>query len=263
MRTQTISSNSAAAIEPAQCRNCGRSLTGGFCSDCGQQHSPRVLTLGELFSDVVGEFITWDSKFLRSIRPLLFRPGFLTSEYLAGRRTSYILPTRLYIVISVVVFFLLLGLGPILANALGPEQIARIASEHAMSALEVADELNDKFRSVLPWVLVLSIPLFALALKLLYIRTDRVYVEHLLFSVHFYAFCLLFMIPLMMSMLLGAGGVLVMLVLFLAYLLVAIRRVYRQGWALSALKSAALAFVYLNLFYVNIILALAIALRLL
>jgi hypothetical protein len=263
MTSQKVSPEVAAPLEQSHCRNCGRALGGGFCSDCGQKHSERVLTLGELFSDVIGEFITWDSKFLRSIRPLLFRPGFLTNEYLAGRRTRYILPTRLYIVISVVVFFLLLGLGPVLADALGPETIARIASQHSMSAAEVADELNDKFRAVVPWVLVLSIPFFALALRLLYIRTSRLYVEHLLFAVHFYAFSLLFMIPLLMSMLLGAIGVLAMVILFLIYLFVAIRRVYDQGWALSAMKSAVLAFLFLSFFYLNIYLALAIALAML
>ena len=64
-------------------------------------------------------------------------------------------------------------------------------------------------------------------------------------------------------MLLGAVGVLVMIALFLFYLLMAVRRVYRQGWGMTLLKGSALTFVFLNLFYLNIYIALQIALELL
>ena len=109
MTDQAMSASDTAP--PAICRNCRRPLTGAWCSGCGQRHSARMLTLRELFSDVISEFLTWDSKMMRSVRPLLFQPGFLTNEYLAGRRTRYILPTRLYIIISIIVFFLLLMFG--------------------------------------------------------------------------------------------------------------------------------------------------------
>jgi hypothetical protein len=41
---------------------------------------------------------------------LLFKPGFLTREFLEGRRIRYLPPLRLYLVLSVV-FFLILGMG--------------------------------------------------------------------------------------------------------------------------------------------------------
>ena len=51
--------------------------------------------------------MTFDSKFLKSLKPLLFKPGFLTNEYIVGRRIRYIPPLRLYLFISLIFFFIL------------------------------------------------------------------------------------------------------------------------------------------------------------
>lgn len=48
-----------------------------------------------------------DSKLFVTLRALLFRPGHLTREYVAGRRRSYVPPIRLYIFLSVLFFFML------------------------------------------------------------------------------------------------------------------------------------------------------------
>jgi hypothetical protein len=45
----------------------------------------------------------------QTLKALLFKPGFLTCEFLAGRRASYLPPFRLYLVTSVL-FFLILAL---------------------------------------------------------------------------------------------------------------------------------------------------------
>ena len=50
-----------------------------------------------------------DSRFMRTIKPLLFKPGRLTRDYMEGRRFRYAPPMRLYI-FSSIVFFLLAAL---------------------------------------------------------------------------------------------------------------------------------------------------------
>lgn len=55
-------------------------------------------------------FLHFDSKSFRTLSALLFRPGFLTNEFKAGRRSSYVPPIRLYVFVSFV-FFLLLTWG--------------------------------------------------------------------------------------------------------------------------------------------------------
>ncbi len=67
-------------------------------------------SLGEFVGEATEIFTHADSRLWRTISPLLFRPGFLTREFLRGRRARYLPPFRLYIVASVL-FFLLASLG--------------------------------------------------------------------------------------------------------------------------------------------------------
>ena len=89
---------------PARCENCGSVLTGRYCSRCGQSRESPVHSLWD-FTRVAAEDLTHaDSRLWRTLGALLFRPGQLTREFLAGRRVRYLPPVRLYLVISLVFF---------------------------------------------------------------------------------------------------------------------------------------------------------------
>jgi hypothetical protein len=57
-----------------------------------------------LVTHFVYDVTHFDSKFFSSVRYLLFRPGFLSSEYLRGKRVSYLNPIKMYVFISAVFF---------------------------------------------------------------------------------------------------------------------------------------------------------------
>ncbi|MFS8544177.1 MAG: DUF3667 domain-containing protein, partial [Limnochordales bacterium] len=82
---------------PASCLDCGAPLTGRLCANCGQPAGDAQLSLRKLLGELADEYLNVDSRFFRSIVPLLVRPGFLTREYLQGRRTRYVRPLRLYL----------------------------------------------------------------------------------------------------------------------------------------------------------------------
>lgn len=88
------------------CRNCGGALGGQYCAACGQRSRVRLISLWELIKEATGNITDLDSRIWLTLRPLLFRPGLLTREYLAGRRARYIPPFRLYLILSVVFFVL-------------------------------------------------------------------------------------------------------------------------------------------------------------
>jgi hypothetical protein len=96
----------AVTSDVRRCANCHSMLSGQYCAVCGQRDRTRMISVWELVADFVGEFLNFDSRFWRTLFPLLFRPGRLTSEYLRGRRVHFTPPLRLY-VISSLVFFLL------------------------------------------------------------------------------------------------------------------------------------------------------------
>lgn len=88
------------------CLNCGTKLLDVFCHHCGQKDLPRRQTLGELFSNFISSFWSYEGKFFRTTKFLITKPGFLALEYNAGRRESYYHPARMYVFISFVFFLL-------------------------------------------------------------------------------------------------------------------------------------------------------------
>jgi hypothetical protein len=110
--------------DPAQshCRNCGARLRGPWCHHCGQREDRLDLRFGSVLGDLVADLLRWDSRFWRTMVPLLVRPGFLTAEFIAGRRARYAPPLRLYLIISFILF-LVLNLGSGLRIYIGDEAV--------------------------------------------------------------------------------------------------------------------------------------------
>ena len=91
------------------CTNCEAVLHGPYCSSCGQRVLHHSLALGEFLGEAAEVITHADSRVWRTVVPLLFRPGYLTQQFIKGRRASYLPPFRLYLVLSVV-FFLVIPL---------------------------------------------------------------------------------------------------------------------------------------------------------
>ncbi len=115
----------AADAPDRSCANCGASAPGAYCPDCGQDTRERLPTFPQFMREATGRYVALDGKLWKTLGALVFRPGFLTREYFAGRRRRYIGPARLFLVSSLVLFAVL-----------------RFASESI--------EVNDVFRSDAP-----------------------------------------------------------------------------------------------------------------
>jgi hypothetical protein len=100
----TISGNRLAGS--ATCMNCGTELMGPFCYYCGQPDKNFMRFFPALMRELLEDFMDFDSRFMRTIKPLLFKPGTLTRDYLDGKRFRYVPPLRLYIFSSIAFFFL-------------------------------------------------------------------------------------------------------------------------------------------------------------
>jgi len=88
------------------CLNCGTILEGKFCHNCGQENLQVKESFGHMMNHAISDYFHFDHQFFQTIKPLLFKPGFLTNEYLAGKRAKYLHPVKMYIFISVMYFLL-------------------------------------------------------------------------------------------------------------------------------------------------------------
>lgn len=98
------------------------------------------------------------------------------------------------------------------------------------------------------WALLLLMPIFALALMLFYMHHPFYYVEHLLFSMHVHTALFLFLTAtVVLQQATGMPVTIIILPGMLLYIILAMRRFYRQSWGKTILKFALLNFVYVSL----------------
>jgi ABC-type multidrug transport system fused ATPase/permease subunit len=86
------------------CLNCGVEVQGRFCHFCGQQNVEPKETFWELVTHFIYDLTHFDGNFFSTLKYLLFKPGFLSLEYIKGRRMRYLNPIRMYIFISAFFF---------------------------------------------------------------------------------------------------------------------------------------------------------------
>ena len=337
-----------------RCRNCGNPVPKLFCTYCGQSVKEIRVSFYSLIMDFLGDYFTFDSKFLRSIKPLFFKPGFLTKAFMDGKRVAYIPPLRLYI-FSSIIFFLTLSLvtnpeaitespdpdpdPPVQTGeptdasskivALGMPKRESLAQDPAMTVSEgektptgseleeseneetstkpaeaTQDEKNRSKKSTnvqitsgrfsentklghyfneridrqekrlegmtseqilrgllvkgienIPKALFFLMPVFALFLKILYVRRDPLYIDHLIFAFHYHAFLFVFCSILIWANLatdISLGGFMAVAIIIVSpvYLYLSLKRVYSQGWFKTFIKfNLLLGFYFASLFF--------------
>jgi hypothetical protein len=321
------------------CLNCGTILLDIYCHHCGQKDLPKRQTMGELIENFIGSFFSFESKFFRSVKFLLLKPGFLPVEYTSGKRESYYHPARAYVFISFVFFLLLFWLPdsnesktrPLTADeniklnenlqkvneelnkagidSLGLDTLIQEAkannnnnavrsksnevrfslSETPFKTLKEYDsvqrtlpeserdnwfmrklnykniELNEKYKGDdggarlakemgtaflenFSKVLFFLLPIFALLLKLLYVRRDYYYSEHLVFSIFYYNFFYLAASVYMIADLIPyVGGLLaaIISIWIFIYLPIAMKKMYNQSWGKTIGKFVLLSLSFL------------------
>jgi hypothetical protein len=212
------------------CRNCSTELHGEYCSACGQKDTDINVPVKELASEFIEVLPSFDRRLLRSVKPLLFDPGFLTMEYLAGKRRQYLSPFKLYFFISFL-FFLVSSFrddseqrqSALSAVAHDSSKITStkdsafvvVKQPNSSFTFSVKDSgeveslfgpamvtalrnmkanpglMFDKIKEHRPKIIFVLLPFFALLLKLLYIRSGTLYIKHLVFSFNAHSFLFL------------------------------------------------------------------------
>lgn len=257
---------------PSRCTNCETDLAGEYCHRCGQQaFTSHHFALGHFLHHALHDLTHFDSKIFRSLLPLVFKPGFLTAEYLAGRQKSYIKPITMFVLVNLIFFLVVHRMGMLNWDlegvTAGPHAAfaKKLVAEKIATQQVSAEAFEAHFNQVLKHnqksMFFFLIPLFGAALKIFYLRQRRYYVEHLIFSIHFHSYFLIFVVlglPLLMLILglldLALGTrlarvfgndpyiIVPLLAGMLLYLFFALRRVFRQSIRMTSVKTLLLTF---------------------
>lgn len=271
-----------------KCNNCHNILTGNFCHYCGQPAKSRRGPLVVVCKEMLDEF-NFDSKFFHSLFTLMFKPGRLTQEFISGKRFSMLPPFRMYLVISLlfIMFFEIPGKDVSQSNFyIGSQLIGKTEAEPNLKPVRfvvpenslvgrllkpIFEERSDHFAKLEPQILVnrlvndineymstvliLVIPLLAVVLKLLFYRSDDLYFDHLIFSMHFQSF--LFLMTLMVNLLIRLHPYFIFLAFLIPiYLFFAMRVVFKQSVFVTLFKQVLVMAGYAGVMYLTSSLAL-------
>ena len=260
------------------CLNCGSPLHGSFCSACGQRAVPENPTVSELAGDAWQELSGYDGRIAATIRGL-FRPGYLTREYIAGRRARYLSPIRLYLIVSVLYFVVAaatpnlptrsgeinmpggvrIGVmrsnnGPDLSEEDRKEMLASAERAPALIRTFLVSVASDPvgFRTrvitIMPRVFFALLPVFAAIVALFY--RGRRFPTALVFAAHLHAFAFTAFTLSEAAKMLGSipvavAGSVIVTIWFAGYALLAARAVFGGGWTITILKAVGIGLVYL------------------
>ena len=232
----------------------------------------RPPTLGEFAQQFGGAYFSTEGALWRTLALLLFKPGELTRQYLAGRRKHYVLPLRLYLTVSVAVLLALrlmvalqpaidarqvellraepptldidLGFarvdargGRFVCEGLPPWLCARLQKRAVLEPQAVVEDLRlvrDRLAANWGAAMFVLMPSFAFGLWLLYRDRRMRYTEHLVFALHLHAFWFIAIAVLQVNFTPTETAALLAIP---AYAVLAMRRVYggsRRGLALRA-----------------------------
>jgi hypothetical protein len=257
------------------CRNCNATLEGEYCSQCGQREGRTDVHLSDVAGELADDFVHLDSRIWRTLKALLFHPGLLTAEFMAGRKARYIPAFRLYLIVSFVLFLVLSlesatgGLNASISidgelpttsssASVQDEKITiGLANEDSVQWLkDLNQRLEENVERIvqdpsefvatlieyLPQTMFVLLPVFALFIQLCYLSSPFHYLQHLVFSLHYHSFIYLLLLigslgQLVLSM--EIGGLL--FVLLILYLPLALRRTYGSSWS-GALGKAVFIF---------------------
>jgi hypothetical protein len=92
------------------CLNCKADLYGRYCHVCGQENLEPKETVWHLVEHFFNDITHFDGKFFSTVKYLLRKPGFLSKEYMIGRRASNLNPIRMYVFTSAIFFIILFSL---------------------------------------------------------------------------------------------------------------------------------------------------------
>ena len=214
----------------SSCPNCGYDFqsVSNFCLQCGQENHDLNMPVRHLAGELLESTIHFDTKSFQTLKALLIKPGFLTTQFNSGKRKSYVSPIRLYIFISFI-FFLVLNL--VWQEYRTPEtqpqknkfklsfqyfsvnstELVGLAESKVESLMIVRNVERSKFNLYAikqlhritnggaedfyhlliknaSYAMFIVMPLFALLLNTFYRKQNRLYIEALVHSLHLHTF---------------------------------------------------------------------------
>ncbi len=225
-------------LSQSTCANCGASLHGPYCAECGQEHLEREPTFRQVFADAWDEVVKIDGRVLATLSLLFRKPGQLTLEFFGGRRIRFVTPVKLYLTCSGV-YFVVTNFADIRARINSGGAIHTSSTSAATDKLlkSIVQQGTGIFFGHLSTIYIFMVPLTALATALLFRGRRKGLMFHMVFVL--YCWSGLFLAQAILSLAhFPANFIQVLLLVSVPYMIFALRRAFDASWLEASIKSA-------------------------
>lgn len=194
------------------CLNCENEMNDHFifCPNCGQKNTKLSLKFKDLLSEFISSNFNLDSKIFKTVKTLITSPAKLTTEFLKGKRNTYMHPIRLFLLTNLLYFAIVSLNSEFQEGALeikNDRQIENNISEQTNLDLTIDNKnisenekiiiekiklLNSKsgrklfLKSIQKYLsagMFFLVPITALIFLLLFFK-GTYYIQHLIFTIH-------------------------------------------------------------------------------
>lgn len=118
------------------CLNCGAIVQGRYCQVCGQENLEPKETFWGMVLHFFSDITHFDGKFFTTLKILLTKPGFLSTEYMKGRRQSYLNPVRMYVFTSAIFFLVFFSINDMNINFQDDDPFTRAERDSVVTRLQ-------------------------------------------------------------------------------------------------------------------------------
>lgn len=182
------------------CKSCGNRFSGQYCNLCGEKVlDERDRSFRAFLNNILIAITFADNRFVKTLWLVLSRPGFLSAEFVEGRRVKYIRPLQLFFILNLLYF-----LFPVLQlfNSSLRTQMYHLAHsswvriwvvkrvvEEGLSLEGYELMYNAKSASLAKLLVVVYVILAAVPLALIFLKKrDRYFTDHITLSVELACF---------------------------------------------------------------------------
>jgi hypothetical protein len=177
------------------CKACSNEFAGKFCNNCGEKiYNEHDKKLSHIFEEAFHFITHLDNKFLKTLRFIFFKPGFVSKEYCEGKRKKYFKPVSLFLIAVIIylLFPLLQGMNISFANHIHNNQRLGInysktwaikkMQQKNFDEFQLAEKFDHKSPKFAKVFLLLLLPLTALALAVIFRRKKVYFFDHFILA---------------------------------------------------------------------------------
>lgn len=178
------------------CKNCDQKFNGRYCNRCGEEVLvPTERSFPLLFRKTFANIPILDNKFTRTLRYMVTKPGFVSLNYIQGRRIPFVDPLAMFLVVNLLYFLfstnhsynssLRTQMHFQLHNEAATQMVERHLQEENINLEEFTSKYDLHAGNVAKIMLICLVVIFALPVWIANYSSGFLFRDHLIVSMEF------------------------------------------------------------------------------